>query len=148
MSINKAILVGFCTNDPEVRDAAGTRVANFSIATNEKGYTLASGVQVPEKAEFHNIVAWRGLAELSDKWIKKGSQLYIEGKMSTRSWEKDGQKHYRTEIIAENIQLLGRKPEGQAPSSGYQSQQDKSSDDRSVQIFPDRTHKEDTGLPF
>lgn len=113
MSINKAIIVGFTTKDPEVKEAAGTKVATFSLATNEKGYTLANGTQVPDRAEYHNIVAWRGLAELSEKWIRKGSPLYIEGKITTRSWEKDGQTHYRTEIVAENIQLLGKKPEQQ-----------------------------------
>jgi len=72
---------------------------------------MQNGTQVPERTEWHNIVAWRGLAELSEKYIRKGSQLYIEGKIQTRSWEKDGIKRYTTEIYADTIQLLGKKAE-------------------------------------
>lgn len=112
MSVNKVILIGNVGKDPEVRyidkDLA---VANFTLATSERAYTLQNGTQVPERTEWHNIVAWRGLAELSEKYIRKGSQLYIEGKIQTRSWEKDGIKRYTTEIYADSIQLLGKKPE-------------------------------------
>jgi len=114
MSINKAILVGNVGKDPEIRyferdNDKKNSVATFTLATTERGYTLANGTQVPERTEWHNIVAWRGLAELAEKYIRKGSQIYIEGKISTRSWEKDGITKYTTEIIAENIQLLGAK---------------------------------------
>jgi len=113
MSVNKVILVGNVGRDPEVRyldkDVA---VANFTLATTERGYTMQNGTQVPERTEWHNIVAWRGLATLSEKYIKKGSQIYIEGKLQSRSWEKDGIKRYTTEIVAEEIQLLGKRPEG------------------------------------
>ncbi|OIP82294.1 MAG: single-stranded DNA-binding protein [Porphyromonadaceae bacterium CG2_30_38_12] len=112
MSVNKVILVGNVGKDPEVRyfdkDVA---VANFSLATTDRGYTLQNGTQVPERTEWHNIVARRGLAELAEKYIKKGSQLYVDGKIQTRSWEKDGVKRYITEVVAETIQLLGKKPE-------------------------------------
>ena len=111
MSINKAILIGYVGKDPDIRQAANTQVATFTLATTEKGYTLANGTDVPDRTEWHNIVAWRGLAELAEKWIKKGSQIYIEGKITTRSWEKDGVTNYRTEIVADNIQLLGNKSE-------------------------------------
>ncbi|MDD3080057.1 MAG: single-stranded DNA-binding protein [Paludibacter sp.] len=118
MSVNKVILIGNVGRDPEVRyldkDVA---VANFPMATTERGYTLQSGTQVPEKTEWHNIVAWRGLATLAENYIKKGSQIYVEGKLQTRSWEKDGVKRYTTEIYAETIQLLGRKPETQESSN-------------------------------
>lgn len=110
MSINKAILVGNVGRDPEVRYLdKNVAVANFPLATTERGYTMQNGTQVPERTEWHNIVAWRGLAELAEKYIKKGSQLYIEGKIQTRSWEKDGIKRYTTEIYAETIQLLGKR---------------------------------------
>jgi len=66
---------------------------------------------VPDRTEWHNIVAWRGLASLAEKYIRKGRQLYIEGKLQTRSWEKDGVKRYATEVLADNIQLLGARPE-------------------------------------
>jgi single-strand DNA-binding protein len=115
MSVNKVILVGNVGRDPEIRyldkDVA---VANFTLATTERGYTMQNGTQVPEKTEWHNVVAWRGLATLSEKYIKKGTQIYVEGKLQTRSWEKDGIKRYTTEIVAEEMQLLGRKPEGPA----------------------------------
>lgn len=112
MSVNKVILVGNVGKDPEVRYLEkGVAVANFSLATTERGYTAQNGTQVPERTEWHNIVAWRGLAELAEKYIRKGTQLYIEGKIQTRSWEKDGIKRYTTDIIAETIQLMGKKPE-------------------------------------
>ena len=110
MSVNKVILVGNVGKDPEVRYLEkNVAVANFSLATTERGYTMQNGTQVPERTEWHNIVVWRGLAEMSEKYIRKGSQLYIEGKLQTRSWEKDGVKRYTTEIYAEVIQLLGKR---------------------------------------
>jgi len=112
MSVNKAILVGNVGKDPEVRYLEkGVAVANFTLATTERGYTTQSGIQVPERTEWHNIVAWRGLAELAEKYIRKGTQLYVEGKIQTRTWEKDGIKRYTTEIYADTINLLGKKPE-------------------------------------
>ena len=112
MSVNKVILVGNAGRDPEVRYLdKNVAVANFTLATTDRAYTTQNGIQVPERTEWHNIVAWRGLAEIAEKYIRKGSQLYIEGKIQTRSWEKDGVKRYTTEIFADNIQLLGKKPE-------------------------------------
>jgi len=118
MSVNKVILVGNVGRDPEVRYLErNVAVANFTLATTERGYTMQNGTQVPERTEWHNIVAWRGLAELAEKYIRKGRQLYIEGKIQSRSWEKDGQKRYATEIYAESIQLLGNRPETIEPLS-------------------------------
>ncbi|VBB46038.1 Single-stranded DNA-binding protein [uncultured Paludibacter sp.] len=118
MSINKAILVGNVGRDPEVRYLEkNVAVANFTLATTERGYTMQNGTQVPDRTEWHNIVAWRGLAELAEKHIKKGSQLYVEGKIQTRSWEKDGVKRYTTEIYAETIQLLGKRPDSNETTS-------------------------------
>jgi len=112
MSVNKAILVGNVGKDPEVRYLdSGIAVATITLATTERGYTQANGTQVPDRTEWHNIVAWRGLAEIAEKYIKKGSQIYVEGKISTRKWEKDGVVRYNTEIVAENIQMLGRRPD-------------------------------------
>lgn len=111
MSINKAILIGNVGKDPEVKTVGEYKVATFTLATTERGYTLANGTQVPDRTEWHNIVAWRGLADIAQNWIKKGSQIYVEGKICTRSYQKDGSTHYITEIIADNIQLLGTKPE-------------------------------------
>lgn len=144
MSVNKVILVGHVGKDPEVRyldkDVA---VANFTLATTERGRTLQNGTQVPERTEWHNIVAWRGLAEISEKYIRKGTQLYVEGKLQTRTWEKDGIKRYTTEIYAETINLLGKKPEHtEVLSSVVSSPANNTSDD--VEAPP---HAEDD-LPF
>ena len=85
MAVNKVILVGNVGKDPEVRYVeSNVAVANFPLATSERGYTTRSGVQVPERTEWHNIVLWRGLAEVAEKYVKKGTQLYIEGKLRTR----------------------------------------------------------------
>ncbi|MDR2823661.1 MAG: single-stranded DNA-binding protein [Prevotellaceae bacterium] len=112
MSVNKVILVGNVGRDPEVRYLErNVAVANFTLATTERGYTMQNGTQVPERTEWHNVVAWRGLAELAEKYIRKGRQLYVEGKIQSRSWEKDGIKRYTTEIYAETIQMLGNRPD-------------------------------------
>jgi single-strand DNA-binding protein len=137
MSVNKVILVGNVGKDPEVRYLdSGVAVATITLATSERGYTLSNGTQVPERTEWHNIIAWRGLAEIAEKYIRKGSQLYVEGKITTRKWDKDGITRYSTEIIAESIELLGRKPEGShsettasAPSPKAASSTEEGSDD-------------------
>ncbi|HET9570974.1 MAG TPA: single-stranded DNA-binding protein [Bacteroidales bacterium] len=118
MSVNKAILVGNVGKDPEVRYLdSGVAVATITLATTERGYTLANGTTVPDRTEWHNIVAWRGLAEIAEKYIKKGSQIYVEGKITTRKWEKDGIARYSTEIVADSIELLGKRPEGATSES-------------------------------
>jgi len=116
MSVNKVILVGNVGKDPEVRyldnDVA---VANFSLATTERGFTSRDGQSVPDRTEWHNIVAWRGLAKIVESYVKKGTQLFIEGKIRTRSYDdKDGIKRYTTEIFADSIQLLGKKSDNPA----------------------------------
>lgn len=117
MSLNRVMLIGNVCKDPEIRYLdSGIPVATISLATNERGYTLANGTQVPDRAEFHNIVAWRGLAEIAEKYILKGAQLYVEGRIQTRKWEKDGIVRYSTDIVAESIQMLGKRPEGQQQS--------------------------------
>ena len=110
MSVNKVILVGNVGKDPEVRHLdEGVAVANFSLATTERGYTTRAGAEVPERTEWHNIVAWRGLATLAEKYIRKGMKLYIEGKIRTRSWEdQNGVRKYTSEIFADNIELPKR----------------------------------------
>jgi len=113
MNLNRAMLIGNLTRDPEVRTTpTGQTVASFAVATNYS-WTDASG-QRQQKAEFHNIVAWRKLAEICATYLKKGKQVYIEGRLQTRDWVgQDGLKRYRTEIIAENMIMLGS-PTGQA----------------------------------
>jgi single-strand DNA-binding protein len=111
-SLNKVMLIGNLGKDPEVRAIpSGVKVANFPIATSES-YTGKDGQRV-EKTEWHNIVMWRGLAEVAEKYLKKGNQVFIEGKLQTRSWDKaDGTKAYTTEILADNMTMLGGRKDG------------------------------------
>ena len=113
MSVNKVILIGNVGRDPDVRyTAPGQPVASFSLATTERGYTASNGTQVPDRTEWHNIVMWGKNAEIAEKYIRKGSQLYIEGKLRTRTWEdKNLIKRQVTEIYADTFDFLGRKPE-------------------------------------
>jgi single-strand DNA-binding protein len=109
MSVNKIILVGNVGKDPETRYLeGGTAVCSFSLATSET-YRNRDGEKVTN-TEWHNIVLWRGLAEVAEKYVKKGSQLYIEGRIRSRSWDdRDGNKRYTTEIVGDNMQMLGRR---------------------------------------
>ena len=113
MSVNKVILLGNVGKDPEVRyPKTGQAVASFTLATNERGYTTGQGVQVPERTEWHNIVVWGKNAEIAERYIRKGSPLYIEGKLRTRVWEDRNQiKRTVTEIYAEEVELVGRSQE-------------------------------------
>lgn len=143
MSVNKVILVGNVGRDPEVRHLdKGVAVARFSLATTEN-YTSKTGEKV-SNTEWHNIVAWRGLAEVAEKYVKKGSQLYIEGRLRTNSYEKDGVKHYTTEINADTMQLLGKR-EGQAEIPGQTL-----ASTEQVQSLnePDFSQPEEDDLPF
>lgn len=112
MAINKVILLGNVGKDPDVRyPAQGQVVATFSLATSDRAYTNAAGVKVPERTEWHNIVAWGKNAEVIEKYMKKGTKLYIEGKLRTRTWEdKNAIKRYVTEIYVDTFELLGSKP--------------------------------------
>ncbi|MDY7032287.1 MAG: single-stranded DNA-binding protein [Thermodesulfobacteriota bacterium] len=107
MSINKVILIGRLGADPEVRYTSdGTAVATFRIATNER-WTNQKG-EKEERTEWHRVVAWRRLGEICGEYLSKGRQVYIEGRLQTRSWEdKDGNKRWSTEIVASNMQMLG-----------------------------------------
>ncbi|MBN2805067.1 MAG: single-stranded DNA-binding protein [Prolixibacteraceae bacterium] len=127
MSVNKVILVGNVGKDAEVRHIDnGVAVATFSLATSET-YTAKNGEKVTN-TEWHNIVAWRGLAEFAGKYIQKGRQLFIEGQIRTRSYDdKDGVKKYITEIVANSIQLLGRKENGSNTGEEYQKPEEKMS---------------------
>jgi len=113
MYLNRAMIIGNLTRDPEVRTTSGGQnVANFGVATNHS-WTDSAG-QKQEKAEFHNIVAWGKLADICGQYLGKGRKVYIDGRIQTREWEgQDGQKRNRTEIVAENMIMLDRPPQGQ-----------------------------------
>ena len=108
MSVNKVILIGNVGKDPDVRYLdSGVAVATFSLATTERGYTLANGTQVPERTEWHNIVLWRGLAQTAEKYVRKGDKLFIEGKIKSRSYDdQNGIKRTIVEIFADNMEML------------------------------------------
>jgi single-strand DNA-binding protein len=116
--INKAILVGNLGRDPEIRYTPdGTAVANFSVATTEKWKDKNTG-QMQEKTEWHRIVAFRRLGEICGEYLRKGSKVYIEGKIQTRQWEKDGITRYTTEIVANEMKMLDSR--GGGGQGGYQ----------------------------
>jgi single-strand DNA-binding protein len=107
--VNKAILIGRLGKDPEVRNLEnGATVANFTMATTETYKDKTTGER-KEITEWHNIVLWRGLADVAAKYLHKGDLVYIEGKLRTRSWEKDGVTRYTTEIVGDNMNMLGTK---------------------------------------
>ncbi|MBQ6984428.1 MAG: single-stranded DNA-binding protein [Paludibacteraceae bacterium] len=108
-SVNKVILIGNVGADPEVRYLdRGVAIATFNLATTERGYMMQNGTQVPDVTEWHSVVLWRNLAEWAQQNLRKSMKVYVEGKLKTRSWEKDGQIRRKTEVIAENIQILYR----------------------------------------
>lgn len=102
------MLIGHLGKDPDVRTLdSGTKVCQFTLATTEKGYTLQNGTQVPDRTEWHNIVLWKGLADVAGKYLHKGDKVFIEGKIRSRSYEDNNKvKRYITEIFADNMEIL------------------------------------------
>jgi len=146
MAVNKAILVGNLGKDPELRyTASGTAVATFSLATTEKFKN--KGGEQQEKTEWHNIVAWGNLGEICGKYLAKGRQVYIEGRIQSRSYDdRDGNKRYITEIVASEMQMLGRPGE---ESSGGGSRQQASAPVSRASSGPDESHfNPDDDIPF
>lgn len=124
MSLNKVMLIGNVGKDPEVRYLDGkdgnAKVATFTLATTER-YRDRNG-ETRENTEWHNLVAWRSTADVVEKYVKKGTQIYAEGRIRTRSWDdQSGNKRYTTEIMVDNLQLLGRKSDN--PATGAQPAQ-------------------------
>ena len=124
MALNKVMLIGNVGNDPEIRyldsqnPQGNTKVASFRLATTER-YRDRNG-ETRENTEWHSIVAWRNSADLVEKFVHKGSQIYVEGKLRTRQWtDQTGNKRYTTEVQVDNIQLLGKRQDGPQPG-GYQ----------------------------
>ena len=119
--INKVILIGNVGQDPEVRTLeTGVKVARVRLATTERIFNRQTN-ETTEHTEWHTVTLWRGLAEVVDKYVRKGAQIYVEGSLRSREWERDGVKHYATEIVADELKLLGRRQDG--TQSGYQQPQ-------------------------
>ena len=120
--INKVILVGNVGVDPEIRTTeSGVKVARVRLATTERIYNRQTN-ESTDLTEWHTVTLWRGLADVADRYVRKGSQLYIEGRLRTREWtDKDNIKRYSTEILADDMKLLGRRSDNQgAPQGSYQ----------------------------
>ncbi len=126
--VNKVILIGNLGKDPEVRYLdSGVAVANFSLATTEN-YRNKEGERVSQ-TEWHNVVLWRGLAEIAEKYLKKGSSVYIEGRIRNRKWEdKEGNTRYNNEILADNMTMLGGRSNDSSQDIGSNQNTSKSAD--------------------
>jgi single-strand DNA-binding protein len=117
--MNKVMLIGNVGKEPEVKYVdAGVCVASVALATTERGYKLKDGTEVPERTEWHNIILWRALAEIVDKYVHKGDKLFIEGQIHSRSYEdRNGIRRYVTEIWAESLELLTPKAKSDTTAS-------------------------------
>lgn len=138
-SICQVLIIGNCGKDPEVRTLEnGAKVATFSVATSTGGYTKTDGTAVPEKTSWHNVIAWRGLAEIAEKYLHKGDKVTVMGTISYREYEKDGVKHYITDILAYDIILMGKSETSRPPVT--------SSDAPAREDFPPMQNTDE--LPF
>ena len=146
--VNKVILIGNVGADPEVRYLdGGVAVANLRLATTER-YRHKNGENI-DQTEWHNIVLWRGLAEIVEKYVRKGMRLYIEGRIRTRSWDdQNGNKRYTTEIWADNMQMLSYKQEGDNGGNTPRPYNAPASPATSSQPEPPMTPDDNDDLPF
>lgn len=144
-SINQATVIGFVGDEPKVSTTqAGRKVASFAVATTEKGYTAQNGTTYPDRTEWHNIVLWGKLAEVAEKFLHKGSSVFVQGKMRTRSYEdKNGLKRYITEIEGDIMQMLDRKADVNQSEVQQQSIQTSQTPNN-----PSAYKKDDDDLPF
>ena len=116
--MNLSILLGRVGAEPEIKEFDFGKIANFTLATTERGFTTKDGKVIPDQTEWHKIVVKGGLVKVVEGYVKKGTQLQITGKIKTRSWEKDGAKHYVTEILCDNLELIGGKPQNHTEPAG------------------------------
>lgn len=140
MGLNKILLIGNLGKNPEVRVLnSGVKVATFTLATTERGYTLQNGTQVPDKTQWHNIVVWRGLADVAEKYLHKGDKVYIEGKVEYRNYDdNNGVRRDVTDIHASNLEMLSapKQPSQPAPEPPQ------------ADMFPPAPNGEQDDLPF
>ena len=149
--INKAIIVGYVGQDPKIQSFSnGGKAANFTVATTERGYTTKSGRQVAEQTEWHNVVCYGSLAGVVERYIRKGTPVYVEGKLHTRIYDgRDGAKHYVTEINVDTLQMLGsRQEQQQQPQQPYQQQGAPAAQPQSTNNTPQETDGKEDDLPF
>ena len=139
------MLIGNVGRDPEVRyldgNSGNAKVATFTLATTER-YRDRNG-ETRENTEWHNIVAWRGNADVAERFVRKGTQLYIEGRIRTRSWDdQTGNKRYTTEIIVDNLQLLGKKTDNPGGQSSYQAPAQQQYGQPAAQAYGQQTYSQ------
>ena len=146
--VNRVILIGNLGKDPEIRNLeGGAKKASFSLATSES-YKGKNGEKI-EQTEWHNIVLWRGLADIAESYLKKGNTVYIEGKIKTRDYtDKDGNKRYITEIVADNLQMLGGRKDSQNGDYSTQPRQEKATPAEPLEPAPDLNQEPEDDLPF
>ena len=149
MSVNKVILIGNVGQDPKITYyEGGNCVAQLSLATTEKGYTLQNGTQIPDRTEWHNLIFRGRLGEIVEKYVHKGDKLYVEGKIRTRSYDDQGGiKRYVTEIFVDNMEMLTPRNTSQQPGTGYVPQaQAVSRQQVSAQAAPQQQQASDNSL--
>lgn len=123
MAVNKVILLGNVGKDPQIRDGNGQKFATFSLATTDKSYTKRDGTQVPERTEWHSIVANGSIVQVIEKYVKAGAKLYIEGKLRTRKYTaRDNTERQVTEVYVDSMELLGSKQESNHANQQYGQQ--------------------------
>lgn len=147
MSVNKVILLGNVGRDPDVRYLdGGVAVASFPLATTERGYTLPNGTQVPERTDWHNIVLWRGLAQVAEKYVHKGDKLYIEGKLRPRTYDdQNGVRRSIVEVYADVMEMCSAR----SGNSGQSSQNTATVAHQEPQVNSVSSSPEDSeDLPF
>ena len=143
--VNKVILVGNLGKDPEVRHLeSGVAVASFTLATSETYRDRNTG-EKKTLTEWHNIVLWRGLAEIAEKYLNKGDQIYIEGRLRSRSWESDSGTRYITEVVGDNMVMLGSRKGSEPESTPAPTSETKQ---EVAQIPPEIESEEEDDLPF
>ena len=144
MNVNKVIIIGNLTKSPELKALSnGMKIANFGVATN-RSWKDKEGAK-KEEVEFHNVVSFGKTAEILEQWFKKGDQIYLEGRLKTSTWEKDGAKHYKTEIVLENFQFGAKRGVGSSKKENDTEAVDGGESVATGQNSPNTGNKEDMG---
>ena len=152
--MNKVMLIGYVGKDPDVRYYdAEQAVAQFSLATTERGYVLQNGTKVPDHTDWHTVLAWSGLAKIVEKYVHKGDRLYIEGRIRYRSYDDHkGQRRYVTEVLAENMELLSPKVNAQEMGNGVPTESMTGNSDQNMNdsqnVSDDSDNEDSSALPF
>ena len=152
--MNKVMLIGYVGKDPDVRYYdADQAVAQFSLATTERGYVLQNGTKVPDHTDWHTVLAWSGIAKIVEKYVHKGDRLYIEGRIRYRSYDDHkGQRRYVTEVLAENMELLSPKVNAQEMGNGVPTESMTGNSDQNMNdsqnVSDDSDNEDSSALPF